>query len=172
MAALAARMQTLLAMSLLLAACGTSEPDAGDDDGCGTEQLSMSGAYDVSTPSAATVTVSDRIIGVGGFTANASGSYLFSMQDTSSDDFAQVGTFDVAERPMKYLEGPADANCDDPGQCRGFFATAGTVDVLALEPFQATFSLSGLYEANDLSDTHGAPINGLVTGCVTSSALQ
>ena len=163
---------TKLTAALLFAACGTTdgEPGPGDGDGpCASEQLRMSGAFAVSTPSASTFLIEDKIIGIAGYSSDASGAYAFTFLNALDDSFLQVGTYDIAGRPMKYLEGIAEDNCTDAEPCVGFIAQAGTVEVLSLDPFQATFTLSDLYEADTSANDLGPPIDGNVTGCLYSA---
>ena len=92
------------------------------------------------------------------------------VRDVFDDSFLEVGTYDVADRPMKYLEGLADDACTEAEPCDGFIAQGGTVDVLSLAPFQATFSLSALTEATTATDGPPGPaIGGTVTGCLNTA---
>jgi hypothetical protein len=157
----------LSTLSLMVAACGTTESDGTELAAtCDSEQLAMSGAFEASTPSAATVHLSGSILGVGGFTADATASYVFVVRDYLQDNLQAVGTHDVAAEPVKYVEAAASADCTKPGQCSGFVALTGTVEVLAVAPFHATFTLSDLHVTDGSSDVPGEPIAGSVTGCL------
>lgn len=156
-------------LSLLLSACtADGEPALVD---CADEQLGMTGAFDVDTPSASTFLVNQAIIGVAGFgDFSAMTAYSFTLQNPfQGGELGTVGVYDVAANPLKYLVAPANADCQVPGACSGFVATAGTFEVLAVQPmYRATFTLDALRTFDGSNATGGAAISGKVTGCVTA----
>jgi hypothetical protein len=71
---------------------------------------------------------------------------------------------------LKYLVAEANADCQVAGACSGFVATAGSYEVLAVQPmYRASFTLDSLSAYDGSSAATGAPIAGHVTGCVTAA---
>ena len=179
-------MHRILALSLIslsfTVACGgdphpssSGDPDAQAspdaqgstiDSSCASEHVHMSGAVEVDSPSASTMRIASRIVGVAGFTPGAVGSYSLLARDSSADDFATVGVHDIAITNIKFLTGDASADCRQPGQCSGFVARAGRYEVTGLAPYHATFVFNDLYADDGSSNNPGNPIAGQITGCV------
>ncbi len=147
----------------------TTDGPIATDPSCAGERIHLSGVYELDSPSAAVVEVSTRIVGVGGFTANAAGSYSMVARDVLTDDFAALGVHDVALENVKFLTGAASASCQSPGECTGFIARSGRFEVIGLSPYRATFVLGDLYSYDGSTTAPGAAISGEVTGCVTSA---
>lgn len=158
-------------LSFALSACAAEgEPDAVLD--CASEQLGMDGAFDVHTPSAATLLFNHSIIGVAGFgDSNGTTSYSLTLRDPLVGELGTIGVYDVAAHPLKYLVAPANADCQVAGECSGFVAVGGTFEVLAVQPmYRASFTLDTLSAYDGSSAAPGAAIAGQVTGCVTAAA--
>lgn len=176
-------MSNRLLCLVLLGACGGSHepaavdappgsPDAAVDtpvvtgDCSSGEHVTLQGAFTLDVPSAAVVTLSDKVIGVGG--APTPGTiYTLSVRRPTMTDLDAVGVHDVATTNLKYLAG---SGCSTAGACTGFFALGGTVTVTETTPrYRATFTLTDLYHHDDTSDQLGAPIAGTITGCVNAN---
>lgn len=158
-------------LSFALSACAAESGPAAVLD-CSTEQLDMDGAFVVNTPSAATFLVNRSIIGVAGFgDSNGTTSYSLTLRDPFVGELGTIGIYDVATHPLKYLVAPANADCQAAGACSGFVATAGTFEVLAVQPlYRASFTLETLSAYDGSSAAPGAAIAGQVMGCVTAAA--
>jgi hypothetical protein len=171
----------LIALVFVAACGGTPEPavvdaptssDAAVDTpvvagDCSTgEHVTLQGAFALDVASAAVVTLSDKVIGVGG--APTPGTiYTLSVRRPTMTDLDAVGVHDVATTNLKYLTG---TGCSTAGACSGFFALGGTVTVTETSPrYRATFTLTDLYHHDDTSDQLGAPIAGTITGCVNAN---
>jgi hypothetical protein len=147
----------------------TTDGPIATDPSCAGERIHLAGAFELDSASAAVVEVSTRIVGVGGFTANAAGSYSMVARDVLTDDFAALGVHDVALKNVKLLTGAASAGCQSPGECTGFIARSGRFEVTGLSPYRATFALGDLYSYDGSTTAPGAAIAGEATGCVTSA---
>lgn len=156
---------------MLLAACaGSDDPPVEGIAACdGGDRFVLDGAFAIDSEELGPVTVEDK---VAGFMGAAGGGNIFSLTKRHvplDGDFDEVGVHDIAGVHVKYLEFPFNSDCSVSGTCHGFFALAGTVEVLEVSPrFRATFSLTELVERSDNTDEQGAPIAGTVTGCVDS----
>lgn len=171
--------KTLLIASLL-AACehdsnvGT-EVDASTDGGSvamcspGSDRLVIGGAFSIDTQQIANVTVSGKVVGVGG--QHAGNTVAFSVRNTLTDDVGTLGAHDVSTTNMKQLEVPPGGDCSQAGACTGFFALSGTFTVLEVQPrYRATFTLGDLFERHDDSNTPGPALAGTVAGCIDVAA--
>lgn len=161
----------LVALSLVLAACGTDSSDPGDVtvEACDSEGMTLTGLVDVTTPSAATVEVNSAVIGIAGILPGASETYTLTVRAALTGQLATVGTYDVAATHMTYLATPADADCQTPGACSGFIATAGTLEVLSTAPYRAEFTFDTLHAHDGSSDTLGPAITGAIVGCLQAA---
>ena len=155
-----------LIFALSITACANDPAPSGK---CGTEQLQMSGAFSVDTPSAAVLSVNNVVIGVGGLGAGATTSYALSLEDPLHGELATAGVHDVASANLKYLSAPASANCQTAGQCTGFVATTGMFEIESETPYRASFTLGDLHAYDGSSSALGAAIAGEVTGCVAAA---
>ncbi|MBL0216922.1 MAG: hypothetical protein IPQ07_23965 [Myxococcales bacterium] len=163
-----------LASTLVATACSSDASDPGGTDAavsgsaCTPDQSRMSGAFEVNTPSVATVKVAGTVVGVGGFgTGSPPTTYAFTLVDVLHGELATVGPHDVAAANLKYLAATEHADCQMPGMCNGFIAASGTYEVLEATPrYRATFTLAGLHAYDGSSTVLGAPIAGQVTGCI------
>jgi hypothetical protein len=167
------RIITLLPLlSLPLIACGGDESSSGPDatissPDCSPDRLRIAGAVSADTPSVATVKLAGVVIGVGGLTPGAAESYALTLKDILNGELQSPGAHDVATASIKYVTATASANCQQPGQCLGFVALAGTFTVLEASPrYRATFTLDQLHAYDDASPSPGAAIPGTATGCI------
>ena len=167
----------LTSIAALTSACGCDPGFRATDGGgngasCGAEELGMTGAFELSTLSIATVKVNNVVVGVGGFGAGnpPSTSYTLSLRNALVGELGSVGVHDVTAANLKYLVAPANANCQTAGACAGFVATSGTYEVLATSPhYRATFWLTGLHAYDGSTSTLGAAVAGQVTGCLDAA---
>ncbi|HVK85178.1 MAG TPA: hypothetical protein VM513_13770 [Kofleriaceae bacterium] len=161
----------LLSLCLLVPACADDSGDVGDilAYDCEGEHLALRGLKDLDADSVATVELDSAVIGVGGFLPGATASYALTVRNVLADQLATVGDHDVGAINIKYVEAPANANCQTPGECWGFVATAGTFTVLSTSPYRAEFTLADLHDHDGSSDTLGPAISGKVYGCLTAA---
>lgn len=135
----------------------------------GNDRLVIGGVFSIDTQQIANVTVSGKVVGVGG--QHGGNTVAFSVRDTLADDVATLGVHDVATTNMKQLEVPPGSDCSIAGACTGFFALSGTFTVLEVQPrYRATFTLGDLHERHDNTNTEGPAIAGTVTGCLDVQA--
>jgi hypothetical protein len=112
----------------------------------------------------------NQINGIGGRATNTDvisfGTNVFGAElETLGDHDVTVQNIDSIRSPYA----PSNLHTCDPGNtvCHGFFAHAGTYTVHAVHPrYQATFTLSDLYDRSDNTSPPGAPLAGTITGCV------
>ena len=158
-------------LSVTVSACAADGSEVPNDLDCAGEQLTMTGAVEINTPSAATFLLNQAVIGVAGFgDLGATTSYSFTLENPLSGELGTLGVHDVAVQPVRYLIAGASADCQVAGSCMGFVANAGSYEVLAVEPtYRAAFSLDALFAYDGSSTAQGAPIAGRVTGCVTAA---
>ena len=111
------------------------------------------------------VTSAGKVIGMAGSAFNTD---VLSFNTKVFKELDTVGDHDVATENIMALRAPFNYSCETGNtMCHGFFANAGTYTVHALHPrYQATFTLSDLYERSDNSGPPGPAIAGTITGCV------
>jgi hypothetical protein len=132
----------------------------------GGDQMVLAGAWSLDTKALAVITVAGKATGINGSHMEG-GFFLFSTRSLVGLDLEALGTHDISAKNLKYLQKPNGASCATPGTCAGFFATGGSYTVGQVHPrYQATFTLTDLFQHNDSGDTPGAPIAGTITGCV------
>jgi hypothetical protein len=162
----------LLSLSLLLPACGADDSgDVGDIRAyeCEDEHLALRGLYELDIESVATVEINNAVIGVAGFLPGATESYALTVRNALSDQVATIGDYDVSETNIKYLHAPANADCQNAGECTGFIATVGTFTVLSTSPYRAEFTLEELHDHDGSSDALGPAISGKIYGCLAAA---
>jgi len=128
----------------------------------------MSGAYTFETRSVATVEVQQRVVGVGGF-GSPTTSYAFTVFDILTAEVATIGVHDVGAAHLKFLLAPANANCQNAGECAGFIARAGTYEVVGSAPYRATFDLDDIVAYDGSSSSPMLPMAGRITGCLEAA---
>lgn len=161
----------LLSVCLLIPACADDSGDVGDILAyeCEGEHLAMRGLLDQDVDSVAPVEINSAVIGVAGFLPGATESYALTVRDALGDQLATVGEYDVSATHIKYLEAPANADCQTAGECFGFVATAGTLTVLSTSPYRAEFTLEALHDHDGSSDALGPEISGKIYGCFAAA---
>jgi hypothetical protein len=148
------------------AALASTDAQPASSTGCTDEAFELGGAVSLVTRSASTITVSGKVAGVSG-ASDSSRLYAMNVRLGSGGDLDEIGTYDVATLHIQYLDQPY-GGCS-AGTCIGFFAMAGTIEVIARTPmYRATFTLQDLRERADAASSPGAPIAGEVTGCVSA----
>lgn len=165
------RSELVLSLIVSLAACASDSGDVGDIifEPCDSERMTLTGLVDITTESVATVEVNQAVIGVGGFLPGATGTYALTVREALTGQLATVGTYDVADANMKYIAAPANADCQVPGMCSGFIATAGSLEVLSTSPYRAEFTFDVLHDHDGSSDTLGPAVTGRVFGCLQAA---
>ena len=166
-------MKPILA-SILLAACGnsaaddtaTDAPAAATCNGTG-DHFVLTGPIAVESTSFGLVTVNAKVTGIAGAMPNTD-LVAFSVRSALAADLDALGDHDVATQNIMELRAPFNTSCDAGNTvCHGFFATAGTITVAQVHPrYQATVTLTNLFERSDNSGPPGAAIAGTITGCV------
>ena len=134
-----------------------------------SERFILTGAVTLDAHSAAAFTISGK---VGGVVGAPMPDRLYSLAPRAqlATDFDVVGVHDIATVPVKFMDKKNNADCSEPDACRGFFALAGTLEVLEHDPrYRATFTLTDLYRHDDTTNTIGAPFAGTITGCVNAN---
>jgi hypothetical protein len=103
-----------------------------------------------------------------GFAGSATNADVLAFNTKALAEIDTVGDHDVATENITALRAPFNVSCDTGNtMCHGFYAQAGTYTVHAAHPrYQATFTLSNLFERTDNSSPPGAQIAGTITGCV------
>jgi hypothetical protein len=159
-------------VTLLLAACSNSADDTATDAAVSTctgggDHFVMTGAIAADSVSFGLVTVNSKVTGIAGAAANTD-LIAFSVRSALSADLDALGDHDIATQNIMELRAPFNTSCDTGNTvCHGFFAQAGTLTVAAVHPrYQATFTLSNLFERSDNSGPPGAAIAGAIAGCV------
>ena len=111
------------------------------------------------------VTSGGHVVGMGGSAPNTD---VLSFNTLLLEELDTLGDHDIAVENLQALRAPFNQSCDTGNTvCHGFFADAGTYTVHALHPrYQATFTLSDLYERSDNTGPRGAAIAGTIAGCV------
>lgn len=111
------------------------------------------------------VTLGGKVVGMAGSATNTD---VLSFNSLPLTELETLGDHDVATQNITSLRAPFNHSCDTGNTvCHGFFAHAGTYKVTAVHPrYQATFTLTDLFERTDNSDQPGAAIAGSITGCV------
>lgn len=125
----------------------------------------MSGAYTFETRSVATVELQGSVIGVGGF-GSPTTSYAFTVRDILTATLATPGVRDVGATNLKFVVASANANCENPGECEGFIARAGTFEVLGTAPYRARFDVTDIVAFDGSSSSAMPPIAGSISGCL------
>jgi hypothetical protein len=111
------------------------------------------------------VTSNGHVVGFAGSALNAD---VLAFNTRGLAELETIGDHDVAAENITALRAPFNVSCDTGNLvCHGFYAQAGTYTVHAAHPrYQATFTLSDLFERTDNSSPPGAQIAGTITGCV------
>ena len=111
------------------------------------------------------VTFGGKVVG---FAGSALNSDVLSFDTRPLTELETLADHDIAVQNITALRAPFDVSCDTGNTlCHGFFAQAGTYTVHAVHPrYQATFTLTNLFERTDNSGPPGAAIAGTITGCV------
>ena len=168
-----------LVISLVLCGCQPvsqvgerSDATLGSDDApiantcSGTgDSFVYSGAFAFEAYDFGMVTSGGKVVGLAGSALNTD---LLAFNTRPITELETLGDHDIAVQNITALRAPFDQSCDTGNSvCHGFYAQAGTYTVHAVHPrYQATFTLSNLFERSDNSGPPGASIAGTITGCV------
>jgi hypothetical protein len=149
-----------------------AQSDAGSHDATSANTCDGTGdAFTFSGPLAfdaydfGMITSGGQVVGLAGSAFNAD---VMSFATRPLSELETAGAHDIAVQNLTALRAPFDQSCDTGNTvCHGFFAHAGTYTVHAVHPrYQATFTLSDLYERSDNFGPAGAAIAGTITGCI------
>lgn len=124
-----------------------------------------SGAVDFEAYDFGMITSGGKVVGLAGSALNTD---VLSFNTRALTELDTVADHDVSVQNIMALRAPFNQSCDTGNTvCHGFFAQAGTFSVHAVHPrYQATFTLTNLFERVDNSGPPGAAIAGTITGCV------
>jgi len=111
------------------------------------------------------VTSGGNVVGMAGSALNTD---VLAFNTLPLTELSTLGDHDIATQNITSLRAPFNHSCDTGNTvCHGFFAHGGTYSVTAVHPrYQATFTLTDLFERTDNTANLGAPIAGTITGCV------